>query len=135
MPFRYNRLEENYGSGRELDMQIRKTYSEVNPKLLYDGLRDFILKQGVILHEAKAETYASPGDSSSFVYRGILIFKIQDKSGKNEKECLRVHVVGSANTETKVMLDVNEELFPQHKVAALQSDLRFIFGSHESKSR
>ena len=36
-------------------MQIRKTYKEVNPELLYDEIRDFILKQGVSLNEAKIE--------------------------------------------------------------------------------
>ncbi len=33
-------------------MQIRKTYKVVNPKLLYDEVRDFVLKQGTALGEA-----------------------------------------------------------------------------------
>ncbi len=60
-------------------MQIRKTYSEVKPELLYDEVRDFILKQGAIVGEAKLETYPMPGDSSSFISRGILTFNIQDE--------------------------------------------------------
>ncbi|MCL0091659.1 hypothetical protein M1N59_00085 [Dehalococcoidales bacterium] len=39
-------------------MQIRKTYKQVNPELLYDEVRDFILKQEVIVDSAKLETYA-----------------------------------------------------------------------------
>ncbi len=112
-------------------MQIRKTYKEVNPELLYDEVRDFILKQGAVVDEAKLETYSLPSDSSSFISRGTLTFKVQDESGKAGKECLRAHIVGSASGETKLMLDINEELFPQEKLSALQEDLNFIFRSYE----
>ena len=115
-------------------MQIRKTYKAVNPELLYAEIKDFVLKQGVSLDEVKMETYALPNDSSSFISRGTLTFKIKGEPGKAEKECLRVHIVGSAKTETKVMLDVDEKLFSSEKVAALQADLDFIFGSYEVKS-
>ncbi len=115
-------------------MQIRKTYKTVNPELLYDEIRDLILKQGVSLGEVKMETYALPNDTSTFVSRGTLTFKIKGEPGKTEKECLRAHIVGSAKTETKVMLDIDEKLFSSEKVAALQEDLDFIFGSYEAKS-
>lgn len=114
-------------------MQIRKTYKEVNPELLYDEIRDFILKQGTIIGEAKLETYSLPSDSSSFVSRGTLTFKTHGEPGQAEKECLRAHIVGSARGETKVMLDINEKLFPSEKVSALQEDLDFIFSSYEVK--
>ena len=114
-------------------MQIKKTYKEVNPELLYAEIRDFALKQGVSLGEAKLETYALPGNTSSFISRGTLTFNIQSGPGKAETECLRAHVVGSLKTETKVMLDIDEKLFPQPKISALQEDLDFIFGSDEAK--
>ena len=98
-------------------MQIRKTYNEVNPELLYAEIRDFTLKQGVRLDENKLETYTLPDESASFVSRGTLTFK--DKSGgRSEKECLRVHVVGSARGKTKLMIDVDEAPFPEAKVSA-----------------
>ena len=115
-------------------MQIRKTYSGVKPDLLYHELRDLILKQGASIDEAKLETYSLPSDSSSFISRGILTFKSEGESGKSAKDCLRVHIVGSYKDETKVMLDINDKLFPQEKVAALQDDLEFIFGSYEVKA-
>ena len=118
---------------RKTAMQIRKTYKAVNPELLYDEVRDFVLKQEVTIGEAKLETYSSPSDSSSFISRGTLTFKIQDKSGKGEKECIRAHVVGSAKDEMKLMFDIDEKLFPQEKISALQDDLDFIFGSYEVK--
>jgi hypothetical protein len=114
-------------------MQIRKTYNEVNPELLYAEIRDFTLKQGVSLGENKLETYTLPDQSASFISRGTLIFRIKDDSVKAEKECLRVHIVGSTRGETKLMLDVDEALFPQEKVSALQDDLDFIFSSYEVK--
>ena len=114
-------------------MQIRKTYKEVNPELLYAEIRDFALKQGTSPGEAKLETYALPSNTSSFITRGTLTFKIQSETGKSGKECLRAHVVGSVKTETKVMLDIDEKLFPSEKVSALQDDLDFIFGSYEVK--
>jgi len=116
-------------------MQIKKTYKEVNPELLYHEIRDFTQKQGVIIGEAKLETYSLPTDSSSFISRGTLTFNIQDKSGKTEKECLRAHIVGSPKGETKLMLDIDDKLFPQQKASALQDDLDFIFGSYEVKPR
>ena len=115
-------------------MQIRKTYKAVNPELLYAEIKDFVLKQGVSLDEVKMETYALPNDSSTFISRGTLTFKTQSEPGKTEKECLRAHIVGSVKTETKVMLDIDEKLFSTEKVAALQEDLDFIFGSYEVKS-
>jgi hypothetical protein len=114
-------------------MQIRKTYNEVNPELLFAEIRDFTLKQGVSLGENKLETYTLPDQSASFISRGTLTFRVKDNSVKVEKECLRVHIVGSARGETKLMLDIDEALFPQEKTSSLQDDLDFIFGSYEVK--
>lgn len=113
--------------------QIRKTYKEVNPDLLYDEVRDFVVKQGVNVDQAKMESYAFPGDTSSFMTRGTLTFKCTGNEGKTC--CLRAHVVGSARTETKVMLDIEDGLFPQDKIAALLDDLEFIFGPYEVRPR
>ena len=113
-------------------MQIRKTYSDVNPKLLYDEVRDFVLKQGTSIGESKLETYLLADNTSSFMFRGNLTFKIQAGQNNTEKECLRAHIVGVTKGETKLMFDVNEELFSKEKVSALQDDLDFIFGSYEA---
>ncbi len=111
-------------------IQIRKTYMEVNPELLYAEIRDFTLKQGTSLGQNKMETYTLPDESASFISRGTLTFNVKDKT---EKECLRVHVVGSARGETKLMIDIDEKLFPQEKLAALQADLDFIFRPYEAE--
>ena len=113
-------------------MEIRKTYQNVKPELLYDEIKDLALKQGVVEEESKLETYALPGDSSSFISRGTITFRMQGKPDKSAAQnCLRVHIVGSARGETKVIFDITEELFPREKLNALLGDLDFIFGSYE----
>jgi hypothetical protein len=110
-------------------MQIRKTYTEVNPELLYAEIRDFTLKQGVKLSESLMETYTLPDQSADFISRGTLSFKCKD----GDKECLQAHIVGTPRGETKLILDIDEKLFPQDKITALQSDIDFIFSEHEGK--
>lgn len=112
-------------------MKIRKTYKEVNPELLYAEIKDFALKQGASIVDAKLETYTIPDESASFMARGTMTFKVKDAADKAGKECIRAHVVGSVRTETKMMLDIDEKSFPQEKISALLEDLDFIFRSFE----
>jgi hypothetical protein len=114
-------------------MQIRKKYHDIKPELLFDELKDLIVKQGAIVGEAKMETYSLPSDSSSFISRGTLTFKMQAGPDKPARDCIRGHIVGSARGETKLMLDIDEKLFSQKKVASLQNDLDFMLGSYEIK--
>jgi hypothetical protein len=116
-------------------MKIRKTYMEINPELLYAEIRDFTVKQGVSLGENKLEIYTIPDESASFVARSTLTFNIRDDKNKSAKECLRVHIVGNTRGETKLMIDVDEKLFPQDKLATLQEDIDFIFGMYEVQQK
>jgi hypothetical protein len=109
-------------------MQIKKIYSQLQPELLYDEIKDSVLKHGVAVAEAKLVTYSMPDDSSSFIARGVLAFKV-----KGGKECLRAHIVGSARGETKLIIDIDEKLFPKAKVKVLEEDLDFIFSAYEAK--
>ena len=108
-------------------MQVKKKYRDIKPELLFDELKDLIIKQGAIVDKSKMETYSLPSDSSSFISRGTLTFKIQDR------ECIRGHILGSAVGETKLLLDIDENLFPDDKVSSFQNDLDFILGSYEIK--
>jgi len=111
-------------------IQIRKTYDQVNPELLYADLRDFIAKQGVTLKENRLETFTLPDQSAAFISRGTLTFM---SKGEADKEAVRVHLVGTVRGETKLMLDIDETLFPQAKISALLSDVDFIFSPYEVK--
>jgi hypothetical protein len=108
-------------------MQIRKTYKNINPTILYDEIKEFVLKQGIKLDQDKLETYSMPSDSSNFIYRGTLTFKAQGKEG------LRAHIIGTDKGETKLMIDSVDELFPRENIAALEDDLNFMLGSYEPK--
>lgn len=107
--------------------QIKKTYQEINPELLNAEIKEFILKQGASPGEDKLETYTLPDESAVFGTRSTMTFTM---SGK---ECLRVHIVGSIKSETKLMIDADDKLFPKEKLSALQSDIDFIFSSYEVK--
>jgi len=111
-------------------MQIRKIYQNVNPGLLYDDVKDFATKQGLSVDEEKQETYSIPTNSSSSIRRGKVVFKGKGKTGEMT-EYMRIHIEGSDIGETKMILDVNADLFPEDKIAAFQSDLDFIFSSYE----
>ena len=108
-------------------MQIKKTYLNIKPELLYDELRDLVVKQGTTLGEKKFETYSLPTDSSTFISRATLTFLT------GGRECLRAHLVGSAIGDIKLVIDINEDLFPAEKIKALREDLDFIFDSYEVK--
>jgi hypothetical protein len=114
-------------------MQIRKTYRDVKPELLIDELRDLFVKQGVSVGDAKTETYTLPTDTSSFITRGTLAFNCSGGPGGEARECIRLHIVGSATAETKVMMDIEESLFSREKLAAFQDDLDFMLGAYEKR--
>ena len=116
-------------------MQIRKTYQNVKPELLYDEIKEFATKQGTVIREAKLYTSAAPGDTSSFVSRGVMTFTMEGGTEKSTKECMTVHLLGSDKGETKVIFDIDEKLFPQERLNALESDLDFMFSSYEVKGR
>ena len=46
----------------------------------------------------------------------------------------QAHIVSLAKGETKLLMDIDEGLFPAEKVSRLQEDLDFIFGSYEAKA-
>lgn len=111
-------------------MQIKKIYQNIKPELLFDELKDLIVKQGATVAESKMGTYSLPDDSSSFISRGTLTFKVPDEP---DNECIKGYIVGSARGETKLMLDIDESLFPKDKVVSFQDDLNFLLGSYEIK--
>lgn len=107
-------------------MEIKKIYKDINPELLFDEVRDYVQKQGTQLKDSKMQTYSTP-TGTVHISRGTLIFSMQDK------ECLRAHIVGSAVGETRMVIDIDEAVFSNDRLAALERDLAFIFGPYEVK--
>jgi len=110
-----------------MTMQIRKTYMGINPAMLHDEIRDLVQKQGIIASEAKLQTYPLPSGATQS--RVTLVFKTQAK----QKECGSAHIIGSPGGETKMLLDLDENLLPQETISTLQANLAFILGSYELK--
>ncbi len=116
-------------------MKIRKVYVGVNPELLFAEVKDFVQRQGAGIGEAKLETYSLPNDSSDFVMRATLTFKGQPGPDKTVKECLTAHILGSAKSDVRLMLDTDEGQFSAAKLASLLEDLDFVFGKYEQKPK
>lgn len=60
-----------------------------------------------------------------------MTFSVEGGPEKSVKECLTVHLLGSDKGETSVIFDIDEKLFTEERLNALQSDLDFMFGSYE----
>jgi len=110
-----------------MTMQIRKTYMGINPEMLHNEIRDLVQKQGIIASEAKLQTYPLPSGATQS--RVTLVFKTQAK----QKECGSAHIIGSPGGETKMLLDLDENLLPEESISTLQENLAFILGSYELK--
>jgi len=114
-----------------MTIQIKKTYQGLNPGMLYDEVQGLLQKQGILVVETESQTYGLPsGDTQS---RTTLALKTPAKQEKDQKECGSVHILGSPQGETKMLLDIDETLFPQEILSAFQGDLDFILGSYEIK--
>jgi hypothetical protein len=111
--------------------QIKKTYGGLSPGMLSDEVQGLLQKQGIMVIQAESQTYGlASGDTQS---RTTLVLKLPAGNEKDQKECGTVRILGSPRGETKMLLDIDETLFPSGKLAAFQSDLDFIFGSYEIK--
>ncbi|MDH4068598.1 MAG: hypothetical protein OEU97_06710 [Dehalococcoidia bacterium] len=111
-----------------MTIQLKKTYRGLSPGMLCDEVRGLLQKHGVVVVETESQTYALPsGDTQS---RTTLALKTQTEQ---EKEFGGVHILGSPQDETKMLLDIDETVFPQERLSAFQRDLDFILGSYEIK--
>lgn len=106
-------------------MEIRKTYREISPTLLFDEIKESVQRQSLTLNQNKLETYSNPQDSSTFMYRGTLTFTMQGR------EAVRAHIIGIDKGETRLVLESADALFPPEKVKALEDDLNFLLGPFE----
>jgi hypothetical protein len=112
-------------------IQIKKTYRGLSPGMLCDEVRGLLQKQGIVVVEIESQTYGlASGDTQS---RTTLSLKTEAEQERDQKEFGRAHILGSPQGETKMLLDIDETLFPQEKLSAFQGDLDFILGSYETK--
>jgi hypothetical protein len=112
-------------------VQIRKTYRGINFEMLYDEVRDSVEKQGIVVGEPELQTYGLPSGSTQS--RAVLVFKTKAEREEDQKSCGSAHIIESPGGETKMIIEIDEDLFPQEKVTAFQGELDFILGSYEVK--
>jgi len=110
-------------------IHIRKTYQGLNPEMLYEELRDLAGKQGLLAEEAGLQTY--PLSSGATQTRAVM--KLKTSKAEGEKECGSAHIIGSPSGETKMILDMDENLFPADRLKTMQENLDFILGSYEER--
>ena len=116
-----------------MSTQIRITYRDMNPEMLCDEMRGLVQKQGIIAGEAKLQTYPLPSGATQS--RVTMVFKTQTGQEEEQKECGGAHIIGSPTTagETKLLLDLDENLLPKERISSFQENLVFILGSYELK--
>ncbi len=112
-------------------MQIKKTYRGVSPAMLSDEVRGLLQKQGVVAIETESQTYGlSSGATQSRITLALATAGTYEK-GRNE--CGNIHILGSPRDETKMLLDVDDNMCPRDKLSAFEADLDFVLGSCEVK--
>lgn len=114
-----------------MTIQIRKTYRGVHFEMLYDEVRDLIQRQGILVGEVEVQTYPLPSGSTQS--RVVLAFKTEAEREENRENCGSAHIIESPGGETKMIIEIDETLFPQEKISAFQENLDFILGSYEIK--
>lgn len=110
--------------------QVKKTYRGLNPSMLRDEVRGLLHKQGIAAIETESQTY---GLSSGATQSRITLALKTAGGQENPSQCGSVHILGSPRDETKMLLEVDEGMCPQDKLAAFQEDLDFVLGSYEMK--
>ena len=106
-------------------VQIKKTYSGINPEMLRDEIGDMVQKRGIMVEEAKVQTYGLPSGATQS--RVTMVFKAR------EEECGSAEIIELPGGETKLMVDLDERRLSPESISALQEDLDFILGSYEVK--
>ena len=107
-------------------IQVKKTYRDINPEMLCDEIRGLLQKQGVVVVETETQTYGLPsGDTQTCI---TMVFKMQD-----EKECGDAQIISSPGGETKLLIDLNDNLLLKENISRFQEDIDFVLDSYEIK--
>jgi len=109
-----------------MTVQVKKTYRGLNPEMLYDEVRELASKQGIQAAQASIQTYSI----SSGATQSRVTVPVHTSDGR---ECGSLHIVGTANGDARMTLDLDDALVPSDALSALQSDIDFMLGSYEVK--
>jgi hypothetical protein len=110
-----------------MTVQFKKTYKDINGEMLLDEIRDFLQQQGLLAGEEKLQTYSLPSGATQS--RVTLSLKI----GTEQKMCGSVHILGSPNNETQMLMSFDENLVPEETINSLQQSIDLLLESYEVK--
>jgi hypothetical protein len=104
--------------------QIKKTYRNINPEMLYAEIQDLVTRQDIDSDDAKTNTYGLPSGATQS--RITMILRAQNK------ECGSVHIIGSSE-ESRMLLNIDEQLISSDNIASLQENIDFLLDPYEVK--
>lgn len=107
-------------------IQVKKTYRGLNPEMLYDEVRHLLSRHGLSAAEAHLQTYSV----SSGATQSRVTTPLRTSEGK---ECGTLHILGSANGDARMTLDLEDAVVSDDIAGALQEDIDFMLGSYEVK--
>ena len=84
-------------------VQIRKTYRDINPEMLFDEIQGLAQRHGIKIGETKVQTYPLPSGATQT--RIMMTVKTQGKQPEDEKECGDAQIISAPGGETKLLLD------------------------------
>ena len=114
-----------------MTVQIRKTYRDINPEMLFDEIQGLAQRHGIKIGETKVQTYPLPSGSTQT--RIMMTVKTQGEQPQDEKECGDAQIISSPGGETKLLLDLNENIVIKENISSLQEDINFTLDSYEIK--
>ena len=109
-----------------MTVQVKKTYRDLNPEMLYDEVRDLVSKRGLEAAQASIQTYSI----SSGATQSRVTVPVHTSEGR---DCGSLHIIGTANGDARMTLELDDTLVPADALSALQSDIDFMLGSYEVK--
>lgn len=105
-------------------VQLKKTYRGLNPEMLYDEIRHLVSRHGLGAAEARLQTYSV----SSGATQSRVTTQMRTSDGK---ECGTLHIIGSANGDARMTVDLDDTVVSDEVAKALQEDIDFMLGSYE----
>jgi len=110
----------------QMAARVKKTYRGLNPEMVYDEVRDLIVRHGLDAAAAQLQTYSIQSGAT----QSRVTVSIRTADGV---ECGSLHVLGSAGGDVQLSLDLREEPVGADVISALQDDIDFMLGPYEVK--
>ena len=109
-------------------MHITRTYSKIDPEMLYAELADIAERHGGTLDTDRSSKEVTTGGG----VRGSITVnfpKVVHIAG------IRARVFGMAGGETKLSVEINTDVIPADKIEKIEAELDFMAKGYEREAR